>query len=231
MKRYAVYAVPGINAEEAAEAILLRTAVDDWYGRPEFGDLTMDAQRYGFHATLKAPFHLAAGRTETQLCAAADAFAAARGPVVIPAPAPTAMGNFRALVPGRDPEGLAALAADALREFEGFRAPLNEGDIRRRRPELMERRERELFEHWGYPYVLDKFLFHFTLTGDVPLERTAEIDVAIKDHFDGVSGVDVPLTAIAISVEPKPGAAFEILSVHPFAAHTALETTDVPHSS
>ncbi|POH73131.1 DUF1045 domain-containing protein [Arthrobacter glacialis] len=231
MKRYAVYAVPGINKEEVAEAIRLRTAVDDWYGRQEFHDLTQDARRYGFHATLKAPIHLAAGRTEAQLCAAADAFAAGRGPVVISALRPAAIGGFRALVPGRDPEDLDVLAADALWTFEDFRAPLTQGDIRRRRPENLEQRERELFERWGYPYVLDKYLFHFTLTDHVPLERTAEIDVAIKDHFDGVSGVDVPLTAVVISVEPAPGAAFEVLSVHPFAEQAALETPDAPRPS
>lgn len=224
MKRYAVYAVPGADEDDAAEAIRLRAAVEAWYVRDELQHLTIDARRYGFHATLKAPMRLAVGRTEAELRATADAFAAGREPVVIPCPRPAAIGGFRALLPDGDQDGLDALAAAALREFDDFRAPLEEADIRRRRPERLTRRQRELFERWGYPYVLDEFRFHLTLTDPLPVERTSAVDAAIEKHFAAVAGVDVRLTAIAISVEPEPGASFKILSVHPFADRFALET-------
>lgn len=219
-----MYAVPGADEGDAAEAIRLRAAVDAWYVRDELQGLTIAARRYGFHATLKAPLHLAMGRTEDELRAAADAFAAGRTPVVISGLRPAAIGGFRALLPGGDQGGLNALASAALREFEDFRAPLDEADVRRRRPERLTRRQRELFERWGYPYVLDEFRFHLTLTDPVPAERAAGVDAALEEHFAGVAGVDVPLTAIAISVEPEPGASFEILSVHPFANRSSLET-------
>ena len=224
MRRYAVYAVPGADDGDAAEAVKLRAAVEDWYGRDVVQGLTVDARRYGFHATLKAPMRLAAGRSEAELLAAAAAFAAAREIVMIRSPRPTAIGGFRALVPGGELDGLEALAAAALKEFEPFRAPLDEATVRRRHPERLSPHQRELFERWGYPYVLDEILFHFTLTDPVPVERAAEVDAAIEQHFAGVVGVDVPLTGIVISVEPEPGAPFEILSVHPFADRPALET-------
>lgn len=224
MKRYAVYAVPGADKEDAAEAIRLRAAVEAWYDLDELQNLTIDARRYGFHATLKAPMRLAVGRTEAELRATADAFAAAREPVVIPCPRPATIGGFRALLPGDDRNGLDALAAAVLREFDDFRAPLEEADIRRRQPELLTQRQRELFERWGYPYVLDEFRFHLTLTDLVPPESTFAVDAALEEHFAAVAGFDVPLTSIAISVEPEPGASFEILSMHPFTDRFALET-------
>lgn len=224
MRRYAVYAIPGADDGDNAAAIRLRAAVEDWYVRDELQGLTIDARRYGFHATLKAPMRLAAGRTAAELCAAAAAFAAARETVMIQSPRPAAIGGFRALVPHGGQASLDALAAAALHEFDTFRAPLDEATIRRRRPERLTPRQRELFERWGYPYVLDEFLFHITLTDPVPADLSAGIDTALEDHFAGIAGVDVPLTGIAIKVEPEPGAPFEILSIHPFAGRPALET-------
>lgn len=218
MTRYAVYALPGaLDALEAPEAVRLREAAEAWYAREEFRDLTVDARRYGFHATLKAPFRLAEGRTEAELRQAADVFAAAHGPVAIAAPRPAPLGRFRALLPDGEQAGLDALAADAVREFDDLRAAPNAAEIRRRRPERLTPRQRELFEQWGYPFVFDEFRFHLTLTDPVPDERADEVDAALASHFADVAGVDVPLLAIALFVEHEPGAPFEIHSVHPFA--------------
>lgn len=224
MTRYAVFAIPGADAEAAPEAIRLREAVESWFARVDVRQLTVDARRYGFHATLRSPIRLATGCTEAELRAAADAFAARRRPVVVPAPRPARLGGFRAMLPGGESHELDALAAAAVHEFERFRAPLDEAEVRRRRPDSLTSRQRELFEQWGYPYVLDEFRFHFTLTDAVPAERAPEIDAALDEHFVDVAGIDVPLTAIAISAERAPGAPFEILSVHPFARRAALET-------
>jgi hypothetical protein len=215
--RYAVYALPGaLGDADAPAAVRLRDAVEAWYAREEFRDLTVDPRRYGFHATLKAPFRLAEGRTHAQLRAAADAFAAQRRPVTIAAPRPATLGRFRALVPHGDHADLDALAADAVRAFDAFRAAPTDAEIRRRRPERLSARQRELFERWGYPFVLDEFRFHMTLTDPVPAERAAEVDAALEARFDDIAGVDVPLLSIALFVEPEPGAPFRIHSVHPF---------------
>ena len=217
MKRYAVYAVPGALAADAPEAVRLRAAAETWLARDELRDLTSHARRYGFHATLKAPMRLADGRTETELRAAVDAFAATHQRLSIDA--------FRALVPDAERHSaLAELAADAVQSFDEFRAPLNQADVTRRRPERLSPRQRELFERWGYPYVLDEFRFHMTLTDAVPADRGAQIDAALEAHFAHVSGIDVPLTAVAICVEPAPGAPFELLSAHPFALRSLRET-------
>ena len=225
MTRYAIYARPGVLGDaDAPEAVALCEVVEAWYARDEFSDLTVDARRYGFHATLTAPFHLADGRSETDLMEAADAFAGSREPVTIPAPAPETLGEFRALRPQGDETAIDALAADAVRDFHAFRAPPTELEVRRRRPEEMTTRERELFERWGYPYVFDQFRFHMTLTDRVSAARAAEIDAALAEHFSPLHGIDVPLRAIAVFAEPEPGAPFFVHSIHPFAA-TSQEST------
>lgn len=226
MTRYAVYALPGALGEgDDPAAVALRRAVEAWYAREGFRDLTVDARRYGFHATLKAPFRLTEGRTEAELREAADAFAASRASIILPGLQVQHLGGFRALLPHGEETGIRALADDAVRAFDVFRAAPDAADIRRRRPQRLPPRQRELFERWGYPYVLDEFRFHLTLTDGIPSERANEIDAALAAHFADAPQ-DVILRSIALFVEPEPGAAFELLSVHPFTAHPAETDTD-----
>lgn len=225
MKRYALYAVPGVDETDTAEALQLKAVVDAWFAREDLQDLTVDARRYGFHATLVAPFYLAAAHTEVELVAAVEAFASGQTPVTIPGLRPAAMGGFRVLRPSGDQTGLNTLAASVVRQFDDFRAPLGEADVRRRRVDRLTPRQRDLFDRWGYPYVLDEFHFHLTLTDALTADRAAAVDAAALQHFAGVAGIDVPLSGITISVQPEPGAAFEILAVSPFAPALVLETT------
>lgn len=221
MTRYAVYAIPGADDAAPGVARRLRDAALAWYARDDVRDLVTDPVRYGFHATLKAPFRLADGVTEADLQGAVSHFAAGAQAVRIPAIRPAAIGRFRALVPGERHRDLAALAADVVAAFEPQRAALTPDEIARRRPERLTDRQSELLDAYGYPYVLDEFRFHMTLTDPVPESEAARIDQAIADHFAGLLGADIPLTALAVSVEPAPGAPFRLLSTHPLDAMPA----------
>lgn len=217
MTRYAVYAIPGAEGEDAPGAARhLNDTVARWYARDDVQDVTVTPRSYGFHATLKAPFRLAEDVTEADLQAFTAAFAAQRQPVVIPAPKPAALGKFRALVPTGNQNGINELAADIVHGFDGLRAPLTDREYQRRRPEELSARQRALLDQWGYPYVLDEFVFHLTLTDPLPEERIDDVDRAIATHFAEVDGVDVLLTSLAICIEPAPGGPFQLLSRHPF---------------
>ncbi|RWD65342.1 MAG: DUF1045 domain-containing protein, partial [Mesorhizobium sp.] len=92
--RYAIYYTP------RQDEPLARIAAN-WLGRDPFGAATRpveavaelsaaevafhtaSARRYGFHATLKAPFRLAGSETEASLRAALDSFAEATQPVIV----------------------------------------------------------------------------------------------------------------------------------------------------
>lgn len=230
MTRYAVYAVPGLLGEsDEPVATSLRSTVESWYAKREFHDLTVDARRYGFHATLKAPFRLVEGRSETDLRTAVDSFAAERPPVLLPALRPVALDDFRALSAHGDETQIRMLADAAVLTFDDFRAEPDAADIRRRRPETLSPRQRELFEQWGYPYVFEQFRFHLTLTDRIPPDRAVDVDDALAAHFavydEEQHSADVLLRSIALFVEPEPGARFELLSVHPLTA--ASSDTDL----
>lgn len=211
MTRYAIYGVPGAGPGAPEGSVALRSAVDAWYAaEPE---ITAEPRRYGFHATIKAPFRLAEGKSEGDLVKAVREFAASHDSVVLPRVVPAAIGRFRALVPGEEPEEANALAAEVVREFDEFRAPLTRADFARRNPDRLTARQRELLMEFGYPYVLDEFRLHMTLTDS--LASADGVDARIADHFALVTGTDVPLTALTIAVEPAPGEPFTHLESFP----------------
>jgi putative phosphonate metabolism protein len=236
--RVAIYAAPGALATDASGGAL-RQRAESWLGRSATGApvepaapagwtraevdaITVDARRYGFHATLKAPFRLAEGRSLDALEREVAAFAAARPPIELPELRLARIGSFFALVPGAPAEPLSALAAELVRGFDGFRAAPTEVELARRNPSGMTARQRELFEQWGYPYVLDEFRFHLTLTDRIAPERQAEVERVLADWFARGLARSIRLDCIALFTESEPGAPFELHSTHPLLASTEL---------
>lgn len=228
--RFAIYAVPGVRSADPV-GVLLRQRAEQWLGRSLTHDpvtpaipagwtraavdaITVDARRYGFHGTLKAPFRLAEGRTPAELDIAVARFAAATAGTVIPQLALARLGGFFALVPGTQAPGLHALADEAVRAFDEFRGPPTEAELARRHRAARTPRQRELLDAWGYPYVLDQFLFHLTLTDRLPTEQRPQVERTLTDWFAALLGADVPVDALAVCTEAEPGAPFELRSVH-----------------
>ena len=244
--RFAIYAAPGTGSADAA-SVLLREKAEQWLGRSISGarvapatpagwtreavdEITTDARRYGFHGTLKAPFYLAEGRTLEELDAALARFAAGHAGAVIPRLSLVRMGAFFALVPGAEAPGLHALADEVVQAFDGFRAPTTDAELARRFRAWLTPRQRELLAAWGYPYVLDEFRFHLTLTDRIPEERQPEVERTLSDWFADSLGAAVPVDALALFTEAEPGAPFMLHTVHPLrqalSPLSAASTTD-----
>ena len=78
---------------------------------------------------------------------------------------------------------LQQLAADCVRDFDGLRAPLTDADRARRKPEALSAPQRDYLERWGYPYVMDQFRFHMTLTGRLPEPQRAALLAQLQQRF------------------------------------------------
>lgn len=170
--------------------------------------VTASPRRYGFHATLKAPFCLAAGRRPADLHDAVAAFATSRHPLELPSLAVGDLKGFIALVPSESAPQLDRLAADCVREFDSWRAPLSDAERARRLKSPLTARQLQQLESVGYPYVFDDFSFHMTLT-----ERLARSDQAVllpflRDRAAAVTAGLFVIDAIAVFEQPTPGAAF-----------------------
>lgn len=244
--RAALYAAPGIPAVNPV-ASRLRTLAEQWLGRSAAGHavepatplghsrssidaITVDARRYGFHGTLKAPFRLARGTTLDELDSAVARFAARRRLVAVPQLTLTRMDGFFALVPGAPAPHLHALANDVVVRFDRFRAPMSDAERERRDVAGLTGRQRELLTAHGYPYVLDEFRFHCTLTDRIPPGQRPEVERMLRSWFDEVLGQDVPLDAIALFVEPEPGAPFQLHTTHRLHPTLTSRTAEIPVS-
>lgn len=219
--RYAIYFTP------PSEDVLTKAAAR-WIGRDAFSDKslppmsfdgmpadelakhTASARKYGFHATLKPPFELAAGADEAGLIAALQDFCEQSSSFVISPLKLIRLGKFFALVPEEERPRLNEFTAEVVRAFEPFRAPLSEADIARRNPDELDDMQRENLYQWGYPYVFDAFQFHMTLTGPVEEIHVARVNRALVDWLDPILGMPIAISTLTLFVEATPDTPFRV---------------------
>lgn len=225
--RYAVYFVPdprtalwrfgcaaiGYDALTGDEVPLLPDPV---FGDPRAREWTEEARRYGFHATLKAPFVLAAARSEGELLTAANQFAASRRSFSVPRLAVARLDGFIALTLADASTHVSDLAADCVRGFEPFRAPLSATDRARRLRAPLTPRQRDYLDQWGYPYVFDEFRFHMTLTGSLPAEDSGPLERALRLAHGTIDG-PVEFDGLAIFKQTSRAGRFRVIQRFEFA--------------
>ena len=191
MKRFAVYYAPRSGA--------FATRANEWLGwDPEAGRpllqavvpgiadpaaITADPSRYGFHGTIRAPFRLADGVEPDEVRDRVAGLAARLSPVTCGGLILENLHGFLALTPQGCEAALLELAAQVVEGTNDLRAALTEADIARRRPESLSPRQRDLLDRWGYPFVMEEFRFHLTLTDRLPAIDAGPIAEALQAHF------------------------------------------------
>jgi hypothetical protein len=221
--RVAIYATPAIDTPWwdrgsewlgrcAAKQCLLPMPVINGLDVSRHQMLTAEPRRYGWHATLKAPMRLA---SDANLSALRDRLALIckdHRSIELPDLAVARMGSFLALRPANAPDALGTLANDCVQRLQPFAAALSEDEIARRRRVPMTAHEDELMLAWGYPWVLDRFRFHYSLTGSlqgVEEEIVEQLLAAAHAHFASLP--PHRLDCVSIFIEPTAGADFVLL--------------------
>lgn len=175
-RRYALYFAPPTESDwwrfgvrwlgyDPASGEASKQVPPPGFSPAEFRALTEEPRRYGFHATLKPPMKLAATASRGQLIETLEAFCARRFSFTLPEMTVRRVGDFVACVPASVAERMNALARECVREFDELRAPPSPEEIARRRAKGLTARQESYLLRWGYPYVLDEYRFHMTLTG------------------------------------------------------------------
>jgi putative phosphonate metabolism protein len=186
-------------------------------GAGEWRALTNEPRRYGFHATLKAPFRLATERNEAELIGAFEEFARAIDTFPTIETAVRLLERFVAIVPAFANAALGRLAASCVTHFERFRAPLTEADHNRRVSVHLTVQQAANVARWGYPYVFDEFRFHMTLTGALAPDRQELMLAYLRDVFARDHGEHpIPVDRLALLRQDSPDARFVV------AAHATI---------
>ena len=136
-------------------------------------ELSESSRRYGFHGTFKPPFALNPATTVDSLLDAARVFARTLAPIEIPPLELAIIGKFIALTPITQSAALEKLSAACVRAFEAYRIPLSNEQIENYKLNRLTVHQEQMLEHWGYPYVMEEFRFHISVTDriDDPDER------------------------------------------------------------
>jgi len=222
--RYAVYFAPdpgsalwefgsaAIGYDAATGRDVALVPPDGWSGG-DWRSATEDPRRYGFHATLKAPFRLVDGQDEPALLRALDSFAAGNAAAPLGGLKVAALGRFIALVPAGDPAPVGTLAFAAVTAFEPFRAPLSDTDRARRLAGGLSERQATLLEQFGYPYVAEQFRFHMTLSGPLPEAERDAARLGLDQHFARLGGTGgSAVDRVALFRQDGPQERFKILA-------------------
>lgn len=185
--RYAVYFAPRAGSfADAAAHWLGRDAVSgaalSQPAVPGLHAFTAEPRRYGFHGTIRAPFRPAPGLDGAGVADAVARLAARLAPAQAPGLRLVDLHGFLALVPDGDDTDILHLAARVVEATDPLRAPLTATEIARRNPDRLTPRQRALLDRWGYPFVMEEFRFHLTLTGPLPPDRVADVSLAAQTH-------------------------------------------------
>ncbi len=183
--------------------------------------LTALPRRYGFHATLKAPFRLAEGKSVHELERQLNTFCNRLSPLGLRITLKL-IDAFFALVPVAADPDLDMLAARVVTEFDSFRSQLTEIDIARRDVSRLSGRQLANLMTWGYPHVFDQFRFHMTLTGPIDHMERDHVATVLKRHFGDLCSGSLQIGQLVLAVEPEPLAPFIVHSSHRFGVKNEL---------
>lgn len=174
----------------------------------DLAELTADARRYGLHATLKPPFRLATDWHAFR--ADAMALAARTRPFALPALTLAEHHGFLALVESARSPDLRALCDACVERLDAHRAPPDEAEIARRRPERMTERQRANLQRWGYHYVFEEWWFHVTLSRRLTERERAAVQPALAAHLGEAPALPRRVTELCLFTQAAPGAPFLI---------------------
>ena len=87
-------------------------------------------------------------------------------------------------------------------------------EVARRRPDNLTERQRELLARWGYPYVMEEFRFHLTLSDDLPPDEARALGAVAAEFFAPVLPQPFAVEDLCIFAEDGAGL-FNLIGRHP----------------
>lgn len=179
------------------------------------GRMTARARTYGFHATLKAPFRLKSAYEEKDLHASLELLACDVNSFSLGRLSPAVLSSsdqtgFVALTPVEPSSELSRLEWRTVAELDDYRSPLTQSEIEKRAPDTLTERQRFYLQRYGYPFVMEDYRFHMTLTDRIANPEAVAGQIARElASTAGASHLDV--TDLVLFRQDHPSANFRIV--------------------
>ena len=129
----------------------------------ELKDYCEEPAKYGFHATLKAPFRLKRNVKTKNFYDVISHIAAQHSRFKIKGLKIVYSKKFTFIISRKPNKLLINLENDLVKHLDTFRAELNKTEIKKRIPDSLTFKQNKYLKEWGYPFVFDQFKFHMTL--------------------------------------------------------------------
>jgi hypothetical protein len=172
---------------------------------PGIAAATSGPRRYGFHATLKPPMQLRNGFAA--FLADVEGLALRLKSFAMPRLRVADDFGFLAILPAEQCAALDETAAACVTELDSHRLPEDAATMAKR---AAGRNTAQLgyLQRYGYPYVLDEWRFHMTLSNN-----GAGASLLAPAHAYFAETLETPrmFSALSVYVEPVKGAAFQLL--------------------
>ena len=211
--RYAIYYIPDLPLFQIGS---------DWLGwnsitgqesllSADHHRITDRPRKYGFHATVKPPFSLASNSTQGDLQDAFQTFCATVSPATGGTLKISRLGRFLAMTQDVQSNDVTELAASTVSHFDKFRAPLSDQDMEKRRQRRLTPQQDALMLRWGYPYVMQEFKFHMTLTGPLQNDEIDAIEYDANTRFREFLGQPLKIASLALLGEDSDSGRFHVV--------------------
>ena len=211
--RYAIYYIPDLPLFQIGS---------DWLGWNSITGqetiisanrrrITDRPRKYGFHATVKPPFSLASSSTQGDLQDAFHAFCATVSPATGGTLKISRLGRFLAMTQDVQSNEVTELAASTVSHFDKFRVPLSDNDIEKRRQRRLTPKQDALMLRWGYPYVMQEFKFHMTLTGPLRNDEIDAIEHDANTRFQEFIGQSLNIASLSLLGEDSDSGRFHVV--------------------
>ncbi len=172
---------------------------------PGIAAATSDPRRYAFHATLKPPMALREGFAA--FLGDVETLASRLEPFEMPELRVADEFGFLALLPAAPSPALDALAAGCVTALDGHRVP-EDAALQALRAAGRTPAQLRHLARWGYPYVLDEWRFHMTLSN---AGEAGALIAAARAHFATALAAPRVFSSLAVYVEPVAGADFRLV--------------------
>jgi hypothetical protein len=179
-----------------------------------YRDYNAQAAIYGFHATLKPPFRLKPGISHKQLIKILKHFSKLHRPFSCSPLQLEQIGDFLALVPQQPCSQLDHLAKDCVQTFDVFRDELAVEEIQKRNPMALSEEQRLMLQLWGYPYVLDEFRFHMTLTDKLTQQQIDKCKPLLKSYLQPYTSRVLTVDQISLCYQATELSPFVVLETY-----------------
>lgn len=173
--------------------------------------ITDRPRKYGFHATVKPPFSLASNSTQGDLQDAFQTFCATVSPATGGTLKISRLGRFLAMTQDVQSNEVTELAASTVSHFDKFRAPLSDNDIEKRRQRRLTPQQDALMLRWGYPYVMQEFKFHMTLTDPLAHDTIDDIERRANSMFHDFLDQSLNISSLALLGEQEGSGRFHVI--------------------